>query len=77
MGKKIVLSVLLLYAMCSLSAQRIKGSDTVLPLSQRWAEEMIKENPNQSIVVTGGGSGGGILALLEGSTDLAQSFPNV
>ncbi|NMA74769.1 MAG: PstS family phosphate ABC transporter substrate-binding protein [Bacteroidales bacterium] len=73
MYKKIVLSILLLCAMCNLSAQRIKGSDTVLPLSQRWAEEMIKENPDQSVVVTGGGSGVGILALLEGSTDLAQS----
>lgn len=73
MVKKIIFSVLFLCAMCNLSAQRIKGSDTVLPLSQRWAEEMIKENPNQSIVVTGGGSGVGILALLEGSTDLAQS----
>jgi phosphate transport system substrate-binding protein len=53
-------------------AQRIKGSDTMLPLSQKAAEEFMKANPSQSVTVTGGGSGIGIAALLEGTTDLAQ-----
>lgn len=75
MIRKCLLGILLGGMVCSVSAQRIKGSDTVLPLSQRWAEELTKEEPNrsESVVVTGGGSGVGILALLEGSTDLAQS----
>jgi phosphate transport system substrate-binding protein len=53
-------------------AQRIKGSDTMLPLSQKTAEEFMKANPAASVTVTGGGSGVGITALLEGTTDLAQ-----
>ena len=73
MIKRVVWSILFFGVFSAASAQRIKGSDTVLPLSQRWAEEIVKENPDQPVVVTGGGSGVGILALLEGSTDLAQS----
>ena len=73
MIKRVVWSILFFSLFCSVSAQRIKGSDTVLPLSQRWAEEIVKDKPDLQVVVTGGGSGVGILALLEGSTDLAQS----
>ena len=54
-------------------AQKIKGSDTVLPLSQKEAESYMKANPSQTVTVTGGGSGVGIAALLEGTTDIAQS----
>ena len=43
---------------------QIKGSDTVLPLSQRWAEAFMAKNRGTSISVTGGGSGVGIKALL-------------
>jgi phosphate transport system substrate-binding protein len=53
--------------------QRIKGSDTMLPLSQRAAEVYMKANPARTVTVTGGGSGVGIAALIEGTTDLAQS----
>jgi phosphate transport system substrate-binding protein len=55
------------------SGQRIKGSDTVLPISQKEAEEYMKENPSAGITVTGGGSGVGILSLLSGSTEIAQA----
>lgn len=51
----------------------IKGSDTVLPLSQKEAEEYMKEHPEASITIVGGGSGVGITALLEGTTDIAMS----
>lgn len=51
----------------------IKGSDTVLPLSQKEAEEYMKEHPDASITIVGGGSGVGITALGEGSTDIAMS----
>jgi len=54
-------------------AQRIKGSDTVLPLSQKQAESFMKANPLETVSVTGGGSGVGISALVEGTTDIAQS----
>ena len=52
---------------------KIKGSDTVLPLSQKEAETYMKKNSNASITVTGGGSGVGLSALLSGTTDIAQS----
>ena len=52
---------------------RIKGSDTVLPLSQKAAEQFMADNPSATVTVTGGGSGVGISALMENTTDLAQS----
>jgi len=51
----------------------IKGSDTVLPFSQKIAEEFMKEHEGAVVTVTGGGSGVGISALMENTTDLAQS----
>src|SRR4030043_2458855 len=51
----------------------VKGSDTMVNLSQKWAEEYMKKYPNVSIQVTGGGSGTGIAALLNGTTDLANA----
>jgi phosphate transport system substrate-binding protein len=51
----------------------VKGSDTMVLLGQRWAETYMKEHGGSSIQVTGGGSGTGIAALINGSTDLATS----
>lgn len=51
----------------------LKGSDTLLVLSQRWAEAYMKKNPGVTIQVTGGGSGTGIAALINGTTDIATS----
>jgi phosphate transport system substrate-binding protein len=51
----------------------IKGSDTMVLLGQRWAEEYMKKNPELTIQVTGGGSGTGISALINGTTDICQS----
>jgi phosphate transport system substrate-binding protein len=56
----------------TVQGQRIKGSDTMLPLSQKEAENFMKKNPSATVTVTGGGSGVGISALVEGTTDLAQ-----
>ncbi len=50
----------------------VKGSDTMINLSQRWAEQYMKEHPDVTIQVTGGGSGTGIAALLNGTTDIAN-----
>ena len=52
---------------------KVKGSDTVLPLSQKEAEKYMKSHNGSSITVIGGGSGVGIAALIDGSTDIAQS----
>lgn len=51
----------------------IKGSDTMVILGQRFAEEYMKQNQGVVIQVNGGGSGTGIAALINGTVDLAQS----
>lgn len=72
--KKLIITVsLVLAAAVAANAQKIKGSDTVLPLSQMEAEEYMKANPSAAVTVTGGGSGVGISALIEGTTDIAQA----
>jgi len=51
----------------------VKGSDTMVNLSQAWAEAYTKEHPGANIGVTGGGSGVGIAALINGDTDIAAA----
>ena len=51
----------------------IIGSDTMVDLGAVWAEEYMKINPGISVSVTGGGSGVGLKALIDGTTDIAQS----
>jgi phosphate transport system substrate-binding protein len=51
----------------------VKGSDTMVILAQKWAELYMKNNPAAQIQVTGGGSGVGITALINGTTDIANS----
>lgn len=51
----------------------VKGSDTMVVLAQKWAEVYMKNTPSTAIQVTGGGSGTGISALINGSTDIAIS----
>ena len=50
-----------------------KGSDTLVNLAQAWAEEYKKVNPNVALAVSGGGSGTGIAALINGTVDIANS----
>ena len=72
--KSIILTVALVASTSvAIFAQKIKGSDTCLPLSQKEAEVYMKSNSGSSVIVTGGGSGVGISALIEGTTDIAQS----
>lgn len=61
----------------NLYAQRIKGSDTVLPIAQQTAEEFMKIHPEARVTVTGGGSGVGISALLDGTADLAMASRSI
>lgn len=51
----------------------VKGSDTMVQLGQRWAEKYMKQHPGVNIQVTGGGSGTGISALINGTTDICNA----
>jgi len=51
----------------------IKGSTTVLPIAQKVSETYMKENPDVKITIEGGGSGNGIKAIIDGSTNIANS----
>jgi phosphate transport system substrate-binding protein len=50
-----------------------KGSDTLVNLALAWAERYQSEHPDISISVTGGGSGTGIAALINGTVDIANA----
>jgi phosphate transport system substrate-binding protein len=52
---------------------RIDGSTTVLPITQRAAEVFMKKNPSIKVFVSGSGSGTGIKALIDGTTNIATS----
>lgn len=52
---------------------QIKGSDTMLNLGQAWAEAYMGKHPSAMISVTGGGSGTGIAAFLNGTCDICQA----
>jgi phosphate transport system substrate-binding protein len=51
----------------------IKGSDTMVILAQRWAEEFMAQSPGSVVEVSGGGSGTGVAALMNGTTDVATA----
>ncbi len=51
----------------------IKGSDTMVHLMSTLAEAFMKKNPEVQVSVTGGGSGTGIAALINGTTDVCAS----
>lgn len=51
----------------------VKGSDTMVILAQRWAESYMNGHPGSIIQVTGGGSGTGIAALINGTTDICTA----
>ncbi|RPI78415.1 MAG: phosphate ABC transporter substrate-binding protein [Chloroflexi bacterium] len=50
-----------------------KGSDTIVNLALAWAERYQTVRPEVSISVTGGGSGTGIAALINGTVDIANA----
>jgi phosphate transport system substrate-binding protein len=51
----------------------IKGSDTMVILGQRWAEAYAKVDPTAVVQVTGGGTGTGMAALINGSTQICEA----
>ena len=50
-----------------------KGSDTLVNVAQAWAENYKSVNPDVVVAVTGGGSGTGISALINGTVDIANA----
>ncbi len=55
----------------------IKGSDTMVHLMSTLAEAYMKKNPEAQVSVTGGGSGTGIAALINGTTDICASSRDI
>jgi phosphate transport system substrate-binding protein len=50
-----------------------KGSDTLVNVAQAWAEAYQQVNPDVAVAVSGGGSGTGIAALINGTVDIANA----
>ena len=73
--KFVLLLFLIISSISSGFSQKLmlKGSDSVLPLGQKIAEQFMKSNKNVNISVVGGGSGVGITALIDGTTQIAMS----
>lgn len=71
----IVAAVVVVSAIGMMAAEKItvKGSDTMVIMAQKWAEVYMKDNSGVSIQVTGGGSGTGISALINGTTDICDA----
>jgi phosphate transport system substrate-binding protein len=50
-----------------------KGSDTLVNVAQAWAEAYREVDPNVAVAVSGGGSGTGIAAMINGTVDIANA----
>jgi phosphate transport system substrate-binding protein len=50
-----------------------KGSDTLVNVAQAWAEAYPEVNPGVAVAVSGGGSGTGIAAMINGTVDIANA----
>jgi phosphate transport system substrate-binding protein len=50
-----------------------KGSDTIVNVAQAWAEAYKVVNPAVAVAITGGGTGTGISALINGTVDIANA----
>ncbi len=76
MNKLLVMAISTVMVCAGLVAQEkltVKGSDTMVILAQRWAERYMVKHSDISIQVTGGGSGTGISALINGTTDICNA----
>ena len=71
--KKLLLCIALALPVLAAKPLTIKGSDTMVIMNARLAEAFMNANPDTQIQVTGGGSGVGIAALINGTTDIAAS----
>jgi len=80
MNPKSILATALLSATVLLSTSasarteiQNKGSDTLVNVAQAWAEAYQKVDPEVAVAVSGGGSGTGIAALINGTVDIANA----
>ena len=75
--KRTVFAIVAFALMCGVtfagSSIVIKGSTTVLPIAQGTLEAFMKKHPDVQISLSGGGSGEGIKALIDKTTDIATS----
>ena len=76
--RKSIFALMLLVASCGRGhGDRVmiqnKGSDTLLNVAQAWAEAYGTAHPNVAVAVTGGGSGTGFSALINGTVDIANA----
>lgn len=55
----------------------VKGSDTMVHLVSSWAEVFMQNQAGSEISVTGGGSGTGIAALINGTTDICAASRSI
>lgn len=76
----VALSALVLVAACGGGGGRgdrvliqNKGSDTLVNVAQAWAEAYKEVDPNVAVAVSGGGSGTGISAMINGTVDIANA----
>ncbi len=75
MKNSLLIAALLLTA-ATANAQKaitIKGSDTMVIMNARLAEAFMSKYPGTQIQVTGGGSGVGLAALINGTTEMAAA----
>lgn len=78
--KKAVLAVAVFAFMAGVSEASsivIKGSTTVLPVAQGTLEAFMKAHPGVQMSLSGGGSGEGIKALIDKTTDIATSSRDI
>jgi phosphate transport system substrate-binding protein len=77
MKKLFTIFAIVAFALCASTAVAgnlvIKGSTTVLPISQLAVEAYMKAHPEVNISLSGGGSSNGIKAIIDGSTDIANA----
>jgi len=78
----LILFLLLCYFGCSVkpvevAVIKIKGSDSMLQLTETLAEEYMKEHPGISIYVYGGGTADGIRSLIRGEIDICTASRNL
>ncbi len=74
MKKSILIGALwLCFGQLQAQTVQIKGSDTMLPLVQALIEIYMEVHNDKKVSVTGGGSGTGIVALMDGSVDVAMA----
>jgi len=77
--KRIISSTLLVSALLITMAPQArtliqnKGSDTLVNVAQAWAEAYPEVNPEIAVAVSGGGSGTGIAAMINGTVDIANA----